>query len=278
MIKQAETGFTLPLFGRLLLNYRKQAGIYALLFIAISFNLSLFLPSIFHFPLNGHLLALVQVGCFLVLGVINTWLFTKVALGDAFYLPGSGMAYLCLLFVLIGGILATYYFFTSGPGLTLALASSAAFLVPSLVYQAWLEYREIPEKIFPAWYLPEGHADQPFATLAGMDQVQLQLLIQRRSADAALSMYPVTAPARMKLGRLFEHFIRQHLASGDAGDIEFAAGSNPAWQFKQRRWGGLISLPLNPAASLVDNGLRTGSVIIVRRVADADRSLVANHQ
>jgi hypothetical protein len=269
MIKQVEQPFSLQDFARLLFQNRKQAGMYVLFFVIVSFNLCVFLPANMHTPAAGRMVNAFQLFCFAVMGVVNVWFFYKPKFLAAFSVSSARLAFICLLFIAIGLLLFIYYYVSGNNGLVMAFASSGAFLLPFLVYQGWTEYMNIPEKEYPVWRLPETAVPAGNAMpLPVANTLQVQLTIARRANDVHEHTFPVTTSGKLKLGKIFERFIEEQRIHGQQAAIETADRQQHAfgWQFYEKKWAGMYSRNLNPAMSLLENKIKPDAKITVKRI------------
>lgn len=254
MIKQAPS-FSAHHFGQLLLQHRRRAALYGFFLLVIAINLCVLLRS-----------TPAQLSCFALMGTVNAWLLYKQRLLAAFYLPAAQLAFISLLFILMVGVLFGYYIFFASPLLIMAFASSGAFLLPFVLCYSWQTFLLIPAKQYPVWYLP---ATATTPAISSGTPVALQLCIARKAGEVDVSTYPLTVPAKWKLGKVFELFVagmgpQQHTTDVDLKD---GAGQSFGWQFYQEKWFGLYRRPLDPAASLLANQVKPNAKIIVARIA-----------
>lgn len=268
MIKQGEQRFSFVHFAKLLFQNRKKAGMYGLLFIAISCNICLFLPGGMHSSGAGHLVNAVQLICFFAMGVINVWAFYRKKFMAAFSSTGDKLAFIALLFIIMAIVLFVYYYLAGNNNLSMVFASSSAFLLPFLLIQSWMAYLHIPAKDYPIWQLPEEARPMEGAlpSYAGNMQVQLKLL--RGLRDNLENIFPVAVPEKLKLGRMFERFLAQQYQPGDTGGIALKDERQQpfGWQFYESRYAGLWQRNLDPARSMRENRLRPNATINVVRL------------
>lgn len=270
MIKQATQHFSFHHFARLLVQHRKQAGMYVLFLLVVSFNLCLFLSNL-HTPVATPMVNAVQLICFGIMGVVNVWFFYKPAFLAAFAVSNARPAFVGLLFVVIALLLFVYYSLTGNNTLVMAFASSGSFLLPFLVYQAYIAFMHIPAKQYAVWYLPTdtGVTTGAFAANAA-SAMQVQLGVARRLGDAGFHTFPVTTSGKMKLGKIFERFIEEQAAHGPQAAIETTDKyqRTVGWQFYEQKWAGMYKRNLNPAMSLLENNIRPNARIMVTRICE----------
>ncbi|MEP6746341.1 MAG: TssN family type VI secretion system protein [Bacteroidota bacterium] len=268
MIKQVQPTFSFNDFVRLLFQNRRRAGVYGLTLIIISFNLCLFLPANMHTPSAERLVNVVQLCCFGIMGIVNVWFFYKRNFLAELFFSEAKLAFILLLFILIGLVLFIYYYVTGNNGLMMAFASSSAFLLPFIIYQGWMEYVAIPAKKMNAWHLPVVEAGNNNAPLSTASTMQIQLKISRKENDTVCNIFPVTTSGKVKLGKVFERFIIEQNNQGVKSEIEIKNKKQAAfgWQFQEEKWYGLYSRSLNPLRSLLENNVKPNAKIIVTRV------------
>jgi hypothetical protein len=270
MIKQAVQSFSLPYFLGVLWQNRKTVLMYVLFFMVIAFNLSFIVDSM-HSPATEGLLNIVQLICFMLLGAGNTWYLCRRAFPVNFSFNGGRLAFVCLLFVMVTIMLLLNYCISRVEGFFICIASSAAFLCPHLVWEAWGSYNRIPAADYRYWQLPETVSTVIPAAYTGFTML-VQLKLARSRHHPIHNIYPVTAPGKLKLGRVFEKFIADQRQMGSRGWIETKDENDQffGWYFFEYRWKGIYRRRLDPARSLLENGLRTNAVIIAERVSSEE--------
>ena len=268
MIKQAEQSFSFHDFARLLFQNRRRAGMYGLIFIFVSFSLGLFFSANMHSPNQEKIVNAVQLFCFLIMGVINVWFFYKRNFLAELFFSGAKLAFILLLFILIALVLFIYYYVSENNGLIMAVASSSAFLFPFIVYEGWNEYIKIPAKTYPVWYLPVTEPDNAISFSAA-GAVQVQLKIYRKQKDNNYNLFPVMAPGKIKLAKIFERFITEQNIPGNIIETRDKNNQTFGWQFYEQKWYGFYNKYLNPARSLAENNIKPGAKILVVRINES---------
>ncbi len=269
MIKQVEQPFTFPDFARVLFQHRRRAGVYALSFIVLSFNLCLFLQANMHTPAAERTINAIQLACFAVMGMVNVWFFYKRNFLAELALSGARLAFICLLFIVMALVLFIYYYFSGNDGLVMVFASSGAFLFPFLIYQGWMAFMQIPEKTYPVWFIPKEGDRVGAVVSSARNNMQVQLSVARRLSDDHEYVFPVTTSGKLKLGKIFERFVDDQLIHGPHSAIETGNGPQQVfgWQFFETKWSGLYSRYLNPGKSLLENKIKPNATILVKRIA-----------
>lgn len=269
MIKHVEQPFSFPRFAQLLFEQRRQAAVYGLSIVIISFNLCFFLQANMRTPSSEKTINVIQLCCFGIMGIVNVWFFYRKNILAGLSLTGAKLAFICLLFVIIALVLFIYYIIAGNNSLIMAFGSSSAFLLPFIVYQGWKEFMGIPEKKFSLWFLPE-QASAAAPTYSAMSAIQVQFVVSRRTDDAEPHSFPVATWGKLKLGRVFEKFIEDQQVNGKQTAIQtFTAGVGPhAWQFYEKKWGGIQLRVLNPLKSMLENNLKSNAVIVIKRIAE----------
>jgi Type VI secretion system, TssN len=270
MINSHAAGFSFTDFGRLLLQHRRKASLYGLCFIVLSLNCAVFMHSNMQGPVAESMLQALQLGCFMVMGIINTWFLYQRNFLAELSLSGNRLAFIGLVFIAMQAVLFTYYYFTDYTGMIMAFAGSGAFLLPFIVYHGWNAYLQIPARHYQYWQLPDAVSPPAALAQASSRLMQVQLAIYRKVEDQAESHFPLFANAKLKLGRVFEQFVAgEQLHSSTGGIITHTEKGRCAWLFFERRWKGLYRRQLNPHKSLVENNIRSNALIEVVRMAGA---------
>jgi Type VI secretion system, TssN len=265
MIRQPEQSFSFLNFARVLFQNRRRAGMYGLIFIFVSFNLGLFFSTNMHSPDHEKIVNAVQLVCFLIMGIINVWYFYKRNFLAELFFSGAKLAFILLLFILIAFVLFIYYYDSGNDGLIMAFASSSAFLFPFIVDEGWKEYMAIPARTYPVWYLPITDADYTIS-FSATGTIQIQLKIYRKEKDNSYNLFPVTAPGKVKLGKIFGRFIAEQNIPDTIIEIKDKNSQTFGWQFYEEKWFGFYNMYLNPAKSLIENNIKPDAKIIVVRV------------
>ena len=265
MIKQAQPSFSFEIFRKLLLQNWKKAAIYGFLSIVIAFNLCIFWGSDMHSPGSEKTATAIQLSCFVLMGIINAWLFYKRGFLSELSLYAAKLAFICLLFVAMALVLFVYYYVSAKQVLIMAFASSSAFLFPFLICHCWAAFIAIPEKKYPVWYLPENETP---LIISNNSQVQVQLTLARKANDDQTYTYPVTTSSKLKLGKVFETFVFANAKQENKNGIQLKDTSQHffGWQFYEEKAGGLYKRWLNPSANLIVNKIKPNAKILVVRI------------
>jgi hypothetical protein len=147
---------------------------------------------------------------------------------------------------------------------SLACVGCSAFLLPYVIAEAWENFYSIPEREYKVWHNPET-MDQ--FTVKQTRHLPVRLKVRRRYADLHEELFPLTAPARWKVGRFFYHFIQDEESKGaPAFEKEDETRKPYGWQFYSADYGGFVRRFLDPQRTLEENNVRENTVIVARRV------------
>ncbi|HTL09049.1 MAG TPA: TssN family type VI secretion system protein [Chitinophagaceae bacterium] len=226
---------------------------------AIIFNHA---PSAWFIPL--------QLACCLLMGVVNLLILSPSiragrwanGLAQTRWLPVFSTGALVLLFEL-------YYIAGNA---SLIVASAAAFLLPFMLFASWKAFLQLPARAYAAWQLPDSLQELSLSSLALGQRRQVQFSICRSASDQHESMYPVTGNAKTKLGKLFQHFIADNSKEPKSRKIDITNQQQLpyGWLFYEMRWMGCWRRALNPAQSLLQNGVKSNAIIkVVRHIREA---------
>ena len=164
-------------------------------------------------------------------------------------------------------LLTVVYWCTDGDRFALAGVSCCAFLLPFVVAGAWENFNAIPEKEYRIWFNPEK-MDQ--FSLTQTWQLPVRLKVRRKYFDLREELFPLTVPARWKLGRFFHQFVLEEESKGaPAFEKEDEAKTPYGWQFYSADFGGIVRKYLDPQRTLEENRVKKNSVIVARRVRAA---------
>jgi len=161
-------------------------------------------------------------------------------------------------------LLLLLYGVTDSARLSLAWTSCSAFLLPYVIADAWESFYSIPDREYKVWHHPEK-MDQ--FTLKQTHHLAVRLKVRRRQSDLHEELFPLTAPARWKVGRFFYHFIEEEESKGapafEKEDETRKSATEPA---DSTDYGGIVRRFLDPQRTLEENNVRTNTVIVARRV------------
>ena len=167
-------------------------------------------------------------------------------------------------------LLTLLYWVLPGDRFVLSGVSCCAFLLAYIVGGAWEAFYAIPERQYKIWFNPERM--DPF-TLAQAGKLPVRLKVRRRYFDIREELFPLTVPARLKVGRLFYHFILDEEKKGaPAIEKEDEDRNAYGWQFYSEDLGGIIRKFLDPQRTLQENKVRKNSIIVARRVRVENKS------
>ena len=269
MIKQAAQTSSFDYLERFFSQHRRKAVMYALLCVIVSIGFSLFL-SAGRQPANtgnDSTVTGIRLLCFVVMGIVNSWIFYKGHLFTASLTQETKLAFNSVLFIAISLVLYLVYSLWVNNGLILALADSGSFFLPFLVQQVWLAFNGIPHKIYAAWYLP---AAEKMVVPGTFNNMQVQLKVLRRANDTNPHSYPFSASERILLGQAFAIFMAGKTTHGNLSDIQVADNQQQSfgWLFYEEKWGGLYSRGLDASMSLFDNHIKPNAKIRILRTKE----------
>lgn len=220
-----------------------------------------------------------QWAVFVILGVLHVYHFRR----RLEFLQKEQLLFSSLGWAVTGGLaleifllLTVLYWVTPGDRFELAGVSCTGFLLPFMVLGAWESFCGIPESEYRIWFNPEK-MDQ-FA-LTQTWQLPVRLKVRRKYFDLREELFPLTVPARWKLGRFFHHFILDEERNGAKTFEKEDDAKNPyGWQFYCADFGGVVRKYLDPQRTLEENRVRKNSIIVARRVKAAsipDKQILA---
>lgn len=176
---------------------------------------------------------------------------------EYWYLVTFLSAVLILLLSLFYLLLDTSYFF-------MVVVSCCAFILPFILINAWSLLKGIPEARYKIWFDP-GSAETK--SLSRQNSMNIKFQVSRRYFDPAEEQFTLTVPNRIKLGKLFTHFLHEQTNSGEE-TFEIADTDNRlfGWQFYQKKRGRVFKTFLDPEKTLLENGLKGNTVIVIKRI------------
>jgi hypothetical protein len=208
---------------------------------------------------------------FLALGILHVWLMMKMfpvdesqkAFGFRFVFTLTLSLFGFLLFVLV------FRYFNRDGYQYLMGAAVLFFLVPVLVYQAFLTAIAIPPAITKKWLYPvHQRVEEPnHEQLKNMFIVTFQL--QKKLVDPYYTSFRAKAPAGMEFGSLFYYFINDYNERNPADKLEFMddAGNPQGWTFyKKGKWYHFKTQYLDANKAVSSNKLKENDVIICHRI------------
>jgi hypothetical protein len=206
---------------------------------------------------------------FLLLGILFTWMFYYRVPFFRKRPPQSSLGYLLFTFICVFWVLFSLGYWQGEYNAIASLQYSCVFLLPSVVFEAWLVYQSIPT-INKPWYLPDlQHANPPPATVF-LNSLQLKVMIKPVVGQQAQA-YTTVAPGRMLLGTLFYQLMLDEKVAGNLIQTEDDSGKPYGWQFFATSKG-LYLRNLNPLQSLDENKLQPGSTVVIKRVGSPTKT------
>jgi hypothetical protein len=180
-------------------------------------------------------------------------------------LSREGWRFMILLLVEMLVILCALYVLTDRGSLLLAVLEVCLFLLPLLLLQSWQAWLSIPAEQYKVWFNPPGGPDPVFLYWPRNYPIHFRLTSHyHEQADA---LFPMTAPAKVRLGKLFFHFLLEEHQSGRTGiDTVGQDGQPYGWAFYVRERGRWGVRRLDPELNLEENKIRRQGIIQVIRI------------
>ncbi|HEY4109984.1 TssN family type VI secretion system protein [Puia sp.] len=208
-----------------------------------------------------------QWSAFLLLGMAHIRhfrrLLVRLRIERLLFSPFGWGVTLGLTFISVA-VLLLLYGFTNADRLLLAVAGGSAFLLPFMIAGAWETLNAIPGKEYKVWFNPEKMDSFP---LTKTRQLPVRLKVRRKYFDNREELFPLTAPARWKVGRFFYHFMLDEESKGAPAFEKEDEFRNPyGWQFYSTDFGGVVRKFLDPQRTLEENNVKKNGVIVARRV------------
>jgi hypothetical protein len=264
MLRQVPQYFT-PAYFRISLQYNwKKAIVYAALFIVPALALSGGAVLAAKFNFFSWPVVVVEMLAFMVGGLLNIYLLQH---GAKFFRPAffmEGMWYTVLLTVVMCIVLEAFYLIVHAPMQEMAVLSGIFFLLPSVVLQSWLNWHSISSREYQVWYNPDQPALHLVAASNTRQPVKLRLVHRRQ--DTAFTTTNLQVPAKLKLGRVFHHFVAERNAMTTAIDCHDQQLQPAGWVFYEEMFGGLFRRHLDPLLSLQENNVKANATITAERV------------
>jgi len=160
------------------------------------------------------------------------------------------------------GLLLLFYVVTKTPMESMAIAGCCMFLLPSVAIQAWFAWRSIPVREFKVWYNPHDPAPHLFA--ASNTRRPVWFKVVTRPGQTGFKAISLSVPAKMKLGRVFHHYIAELDANNNGLYPELHQDPQSiGWVFYEEMTGGLLRRHLDPYLSLQENKVKENAIIVV---------------
>ena len=237
------------------MGYNKRGIVF---FIALIFAIT-FLAGCAHFFYRSRFTPVVQLVSFLIFGCLyvafmwKNFVLKKDSLPIALFLTAA-------LFVSLG----IFYFMKGSFRFVDILSLTSAFLLPSVVIEAWRSFTTGLTADRPVWSYSKDIPESPVFVYLENKPVRVKLLIE--------SLEPVTISASMplplKLGLAVFYIIKK--------DIEENAGQWSRFFIRENgepyKWlfytdtGGIMKTYLHPDETVSDNKIRSHTLIIAKRL------------
>jgi hypothetical protein len=265
MLRQVPQQFTFDYFKASLLQNWKRAAMYAALFILPALALSGIVVAAVRFHFFSWPVTALELLAFLGAGILNVYLLHHESrlFKPSFFL--EGVWYSFLLAALMCVVLVLFYVITKTPMEGMAIAGCCMFLLPCIAIQTWFARQSISGKEYKVWYNPDELA--PHLVAASNTKQAIRIKIAPRKYETKTRITSISAYAKLKLGRLFHHFLAEqnvHTATFiDAIDKNL----HPfGWVFYEEMLGGLFRRHLDPYLSLQENNVKENATIVITRV------------
>lgn len=168
-------------------------------------------------------------------------------------------------------ILSGLYLLFSRQMWMMAFSSMAAFMLPFFLKLCWSLFTAIPEKKYDTWIPRKGVSDRASIFI---DSLSVKLKLCRHLLDVPDKVYKVHAPHYIKLGDFFSHFLTEQNRNPDTSVEDTDDNENKyAWEFFATDLYGLQLRRLDPYLTLVENKIRKGAVIYLRRITQSVKLL-----
>lgn len=205
-----------------------------------------------------------QIFLFIGVGVWNTYLISKDG-SFATKTPNQKLVTLAALPFIIFFSVIILQIFTQHNLLWLATACSCAYILPFILWKAWLYYLHLQKNELKIWY--EDDINVESSVNIYLDSFNIYFKLKKRSFDHEKRLFPVRAPLYVKLGTLFTQFIVKKNEAGNVS-IQYTDDTNRnfGWFFYIESFYGLQKKYLDPNVSITGNKIRNNTVITVERV------------
>ncbi len=155
------------------------------------------------------------------------------------------------------------YVFLSHNMFIMALASSCAFLLPSIIFYAWLLFKSFSQHQYKVWYNFENIRDNRVTIF--LNSIPLNIKLTCKYFDVGEEIFIATLPGHVPFGKLFNQF----LVNQNSDDrIEFLdEKKNPyGWIFFVESIKGYGKRYIDPELTLRENKIKENTTIVATRV------------
>lgn len=141
---------------------------------------------------------------------------------------------------------------------------SCLFLLPSVIYQAWLFYKNLSLTSYrKVWYLPEQTGQVPSATVF-LNSIRIKIKVAPAHGTTE-EIFETTVPGRMSVGNMFDNFINEEMTSGNS-KFKDVHHQSFGWLFFAPSFIGMGTRLLHAEQSLDQNKIKTNTLITARRI------------
>lgn len=209
-----------------------------------------------------------QLFLFAASGILHIHLFSRKS--SSKQLSKFSVLFSITLALIISVALFLLYLVFSPKGYFMAIASGSAFLLPSVIHNAWKTYKQFSQHRFKIWDEYEDITSDRVTIF--LNSMVLKIKLARRYFDIDEEVYEVTLPGHVPFGKLFNDFLvinkdKEHIEVIDENDNRYN------WVFFIERKAAFGKRYIDPDLSLRENGLRDNQVIVGRRVRRVGKEL-----
>ncbi len=171
--------------------------------------------------------------------------------------------------VLILIVLASLYYLVSPWILLIALGSASAFLLPHIVHNSWLIFKDISQTDYGIWVKPLPEIQEKTFIFFGGLPVKIKFSVDAK--DRNKKVYKSYAPPDKSLGDFFNHFL---LIQRNNNKIELGLLDEQrkpfGWKFYRTEYMGLVKRQLDPFENFEELKLKSSETILATRVRLGD--------
>jgi hypothetical protein len=230
----------------------------SILFFTVIIFAACLLAGCVHFFYQVHYLQVVQLGGVLLLGIAYAAFMQKKSVEER-EIFSTALFLAAGLFI----SLSIFYFFKGRFQFLEILLLSSAFLLPSVIMEAWRTYNFILSKHKPSWVYSKDMPDEPLFVYLENKPVRVKMLID----DHAPVVISSVAPLSLKLGMAMFYIIKKEVQdSGGKWRAVFLGEDEQShkWIFYTRNF--FKKTYFNPEDTLFENKIRSNTLIIAKRL------------
>lgn len=160
-------------------------------------------------------------------------------------------------------VLLLLYVFLSHSMFIMALASSCAFLLPSIIFNAWLLFSSFPQKHYKIWYNFENIRDERVSIF--LNSIPLNIKLTLKYFDVEEEIFFATLPGHVTFGKLFNQFLVNQ-STNDTIEILDERQNPYGWVFFVESIKGYAKRYIDPELTLRENKVKENTTIVAKRV------------